>query len=606
MSTSPHMLRFLTFSYLFLFFNLSAQRKNTKELLDEIQSSKNDTVIAGNYYQLAKNYVRINADSCRLFAEKSIQISQKISHKKYIAETYSVLGSSEKNQANFDKAIEYHLKAIAIKEELKDTIGLSISNNDIGIVYKNMKRFKEALPYYKASNHYANLAKYGKGESMTYSNIGSIFSGLGQLDSALHYYTKGLEVGIRINDSACMVTALSNIGEYYATTGNHKEALTYFERCIPIDLAYDDQYGLSMDYINIANAYSGMKNYALAKTYLDKAEMAAKPAGMIKELIQIYGMKSNVESASGNYKSALELLRKSDLLSDSLLNEETNQQVSELNTKYQTVKKEKEIAVQKNKIALQKYWIGGIAGLLLAVSLLGYNRYRRLKLEDEAKLKQSIYEEQEKAAKAVLDAEEKERQRIATELHDGVGQLMSAAKLNLSALEAQLDLKDASQKNAITKIIDLISESAKEVRSVSHDLMPNVLLKKGLAKAVQEFINKIDSNVIKVNLHTEGIQNKLNSNVESVLYRVIQECVNNVIKHSEANHLDISLIHDDEGISVSIEDNGKGFNPASIDEEKSVGIANMKSRIDFLKGSLDIDSQIGKGTLIAIFVPIEL
>ena len=134
--------------------------------------------------------------------------------------------------------------------------------------------------------------------------------------------------------------------------------------------------------------------------------------------------------------------------------------------------------------------------------------------------------------------------------------------------------------------------------------MPNALLKSGLASAVKEFIDKLDSRVLKVNLYTEGLNERLDSNVETVLYRIIQECVNNVIKHSGANTLDISLIKDTDGIAATIEDNGHGFDSKDNTKFEGIGLKNVLSRVQFLKGTLEFDSSLGKGTLVAIHVPL--
>jgi signal transduction histidine kinase len=134
-------------------------------------------------------------------------------------------------------------------------------------------------------------------------------------------------------------------------------------------------------------------------------------------------------------------------------------------------------------------------------------------------------------------------------------------------------------------------------------MMPNILLKSGLAKAIADFIDKIDQRVLKVQLHTEGLNDRIHENIEIVLYRVLQECVNNVIKHAGATHLDISLIHDQDGISVTIEDNGKGFLIDEITDQAGLGLKNMKARVEYLKGEIDFDSTPGTGTLVAIHIP---
>ncbi|HRH61478.1 MAG TPA: sensor histidine kinase, partial [Chitinophagaceae bacterium] len=225
------------------------------------------------------------------------------------------------------------------------------------------------------------------------------------------------------------------------------------------------------------------------------------------------------------------------------------------------------------------------------------------KLKKEKEMQSAIMLQQELAAKAVLDAEEKERKRIASDLHDGVGQLMSAARMNLSAIKNQIQFEKDEHKNNFNKIVSLIDDSCNEVRTVSHNLMPNVLLKAGLAAAVREFLDKIDNRVLQINFSSEGINKTTDANTETVLYRVIQECVNNVIKHAGATHLDISIIKDADGISATIEDNGRGFSTSDKNKSDGIGLKNIQSRIAFLKGTVEWDSSPGNGTVVAIHVP---
>jgi signal transduction histidine kinase len=217
----------------------------------------------------------------------------------------------------------------------------------------------------------------------------------------------------------------------------------------------------------------------------------------------------------------------------------------------------------------------------------------------------TLHEQELKATAAVMEAEENERQRIAKDLHDGVGQMMSAAKMNLSAFGNELSFKGEDQKLSFERIISLVDESCKEVRTVSHQMMPNLLLKSGLGRAVADFIDKIDRRVLKVHLHTEGLNDRLDSQIEIVVYRVLQECVNNVIKHSGASQLDISIIKDSDGISATIEDNGKGFDAINLNKDEGMGLRNMRARVEYVKGSIEFDSTPGNGTVVAIHIPID-
>jgi signal transduction histidine kinase len=151
----------------------------------------------------------------------------------------------------------------------------------------------------------------------------------------------------------------------------------------------------------------------------------------------------------------------------------------------------------------------------------------------------------------------------------------------------------------------MVDESCTEVRSIAQQMMPNALIKSGLVSAVRDFVNKIQSDKLKIVVQAEGIDKPLDDNVEAVLYRVIQESVNNVIKHAGATMLDIFLLRDDNEITVTIEDNGKGFDSSDRRKFDGIGLKNIVSRVEFLKGTVDISSQPGKGTLVAIYVPLS-
>ena len=207
------------------------------------------------------------------------------------------------------------------------------------------------------------------------------------------------------------------------------------------------------------------------------------------------------------------------------------------------------------------------------------------------------------AVKAVIEAEENERQRIAKDLHDGVGQMMSAAKMNLSAFESEVQFANDEQKKSLKKVIQLVDESCKEVRTVSHIMMPNALLKNNLAAAIHDFVNKLNNKTLQAHVNTIGLDERMDSNIETVLYRVMQECVHNAIKHAGATTLDISLIRDKDGISGTVEDNGKGFDAADKDNFEGIGLKNITTRIEYLKGTVDFDTAPGRGTVVAFHVP---
>ncbi|HYK76528.1 MAG TPA: sensor histidine kinase, partial [Daejeonella sp.] len=235
--------------------------------------------------------------------------------------------------------------------------------------------------------------------------------------------------------------------------------------------------------------------------------------------------------------------------------------------------------------------------------MVGYLIYNRRKIKAQALLRETIHQQQNLAALGILDAEERERRRIASELHDGVGQTLSCALMNFNNLFSDLSLNHAYAVQA-ERAVSLLSESYDEMRSISHQMIPHSLMKAGLASAVREFLQKIDQKNIRVQLEVNGLDNRLNEQVETALYRITQEAVNNVIKHARASRLAIQLIKDEEGISLSIEDNGQGFDKSKLAHMDGIGLKNIYSRIGLLKGTVDLESAPGKGTLLMIHLPV--
>jgi signal transduction histidine kinase len=231
--------------------------------------------------------------------------------------------------------------------------------------------------------------------------------------------------------------------------------------------------------------------------------------------------------------------------------------------------------------------------------------YRKKQVEQQAKLDAEIANQKEIRTKSILEAEEKERRRIAQDLHDGVGQLLSAAKLNLSNLESKIKVETEDQKVAMQNALTLVDDSVKEVRAVSHNMMPNTLIKLGLGSAVREFITKLgNAPTLKVDLEIVGLDTRLNDQVETVLYRVIQEIVNNIIKHAKASQISMQLIRHETELNVMIEDNGIGFDTNKLDTFDGIGLKGIQTRIEFLNGSVHFDSSIGRGTTVIIDVPL--
>lgn len=202
---------------------------------------------------------------------------------------------------------------------------------------------------------------------------------------------------------------------------------------------------------------------------------------------------------------------------------------------------------------------------------------------------------------AIIKTEEKERQRFSKEIHDGLGPLLSSAKMSVSALENMNT--DTKQQEIITNLNIVLDESVKTIKEVANNLNPHVLMNFGLASGVNSFIKKLALfNDIKIDFTTNLKDRRFGFDVEVILYRVICEMINNTIKHAEATHITLDINYRGGEIFIIFEDNGKGFDPKTVLVEggKGMGLSNIFSRISSIEGDVDIDSSPGNGVLIKI------
>lgn len=244
-----------------------------------------------------------------------------------------------------------------------------------------------------------------------------------------------------------------------------------------------------------------------------------------------------------------------------------------------------------------------IAFLIEIIALSGMLAYR-------VKLMQGVSEKllieknliQQQRTQAVLEAEERERIRIARDLHDGVGQTLAAARMTLGNYVSQKKIESPEMQNSL----NLLEDGIKEIREISHNMMPSSLTKFGLSSALKQFTNKINAlGKIEIELQIVGFKERSDEKIELVLYRIVQEIISNIIKHAEAKKVSIELVRHDDELILIIEDDGRGFDTAKT-ENHGIGLKNIATRVEYLNGNVNFDSSIGKGTSVVIEIPLNL
>ena len=213
-------------------------------------------------------------------------------------------------------------------------------------------------------------------------------------------------------------------------------------------------------------------------------------------------------------------------------------------------------------------------------------------------------EKQLLAMNYIIQGQETERSRMAKDLHDGLGGMLSGIKLNLSSMKGNMIIQERNAQ-LFTKSIMQLDKAIAEMRRVAHNMMPEALLKFGLSEAIQDYCDGInESNTVKIKYTQLGSQKVLEKSTEVILYRIVQELSNNAIKHAAAKNIFIQLTKHERGITLTIEDDGKGFDATQLSNIKGAGLQNVQSRVDYLKGSCEIQSTPGSGTSVTIEIPV--
>lgn len=636
---------FILFAGLLVVFkNTSAQIAKLDSLRRLISTEKDENRKIDLLLLLSIEFRQINPDSSRLISERILQISDKKNNsdlklKAELNTVYYFINSSKpdsglsiteknikelKQKGNNDsllaqyqsasgfslmkmnrqkEALQQFYASLKIAEIIGDKKAQAKALHQIGWAQMELNQYLPAIEHFKSSLKIFTNNKLPYLYPATFTNLASCYGALGMLDSVTFYAKKGIALAHAQNNYSIEANGWFILGTGYMEQKKYNEALQCFLKAKPIREKTGDYFFIVSDMAVIGELYALMGNTDAGIKISKDALLVAQQQNLQAKYPMIYkSLALNFEKA-GDFTNASLTYKKINELKDSIYTNASTEALAEMEARYETEKKERIILEQQFNLKRKNYFIIGIGCLLFLGLLLGYFIHTRNKLKQQAKLKEALFIQQQLVTAAVMTAEENERQRIAKDLHDGVGQMMSAAKMNLSVFGNDLQIKDPVQLLSLERIISLVDESCKEVRTVSHQMMPNMLLKSGLGKAVADFIDKIDQRILKVQLHTEGLNERIEEHIEIVLYRVLQESVNNVIKHSAATQLDISLIKDKDGTSVTIEDNGKGFDISRISKDAGMGLTNMKARVEFLKGTIDFDSTPGNGTLVAIHIP---
>ncbi|SMG33316.1 Tetratricopeptide repeat-containing protein [Marivirga sericea] len=579
-----------------------------------------------------------------IFSQSGVSYSQETEN------AYFDQAKELRNKNQLDSSFHYFVKAKNLFLKSQDSIGLALTNNYLGLISLSKNDKSNALNYLytaikinKSINNkdglvgnYNNLANYYIKEDLKLAlsyyqeaqkllpkerkdtrsaiinmNIGVIFSSKDgeyfNYDSAIHYYLNSLESFKAINDSSSMSFLYHNLGFLYESKDNLEAAMNSYERSIELRQELkDDQEGLAKSFMAKGNILLKQKKYKESLEQYEKSLQIATTLGDEYRKMNLYSNMVKAKMGIGAVEEASVLFQEYNHLRDSLSTSEKMQEVKDLETKYETEKKEAEIKEQQLAIAEKNFqknlFLGlSIALVVLIISTIWFflqkqDYLKKLKNEEISNMKT---EQELKELNAMMHGQEEERNRIASDLHDRLGARLSSIKLLFQSEQNE------TASNLKGKLLDNINEAIKETREISHNLSTDMLTRFGLETALKDMVRTInEAEKIKAELAIYGLQARLPLEVERNIYHIALELINNTIKHAEAESITLQISQAEEEINVFYEDDGKGFDVQNV-VDSGMGMRSIYARVNTISGAVYFNSKPGKGINVVMTIPVK-
>ena len=566
---------------------------------DKAQKLKDKNQIAYGYFYQARYYDKLGPynESVILYMQ-ALSIFKALDNTAQVSRCYYKLGFNHFKLADYDLGLEYYFKSLKLDEERNYKPGIALTLERIGKLYLNTGDFYKARESFeRALNIFIELkddyrmlmnesciaVTYQK-EAMRYDNDSLFYKAIDLYKVLLPKSSK--------KSPETHATLLQNIGSSYRFLKQYDKSLEYLIKSLPIQV----ELGLHKDSAHtcndIAETYLDMNQLSKAKKYALKAVNFARGYALQQERYAYYVLYL-IEEKTQNFESSLVNYKKYQKLQDSIFSLEKTNKINDLRIKYESDKQRLKIENQESNIALldaknsvkNQWLIFGSLGLLSVFLLFTIS-----KSKNNAKKEKK---QQEKFSQNLMESQEMERTRIAKELHDSVGQ-----KLTL--------IKRKSQNTKQIELTNLTNDALEEVRSISRGLYPALLKELGLSRSLTQLVNEYDEQTeLFYTMDIDIIDSYFTETASLNFYRLIQECLTNIVKHAKAKSVTVSIKKEKNSVIAFIADNGKGFDLEDSKKQNSLGLKTIFERIKILEGKLSIDSKLNTGTNFILTIPVK-
>lgn len=548
---------------------------------------------------------------------RGLIIARDIGNKAKVSSLVNNMANAFKDMAQHDSAIHYGLENLKIKLELGVKRRISQAYNNLGTSYSDNRSYKSAIESFKNSlllelnsdcfDKLLNRSdlELSSGAIRAMNNLGNVYFESDEIDSAELVYEM-----VRKHHSGRMTSYQSasnyqGLGNIYKEKGDYERSRVFYDSSLIIYSELNRQPEIGSITNNIGLTYLEMSKFDSSIFFLDSANHIAEHINDM-DLIKVIELNLSVAYDSiGDYKRSLEHIRRFKSIDSALYFIEKERNLNEIQTLYEVEKMEKDLVkrdalYQQAKLQRNIYQLSfGVAALVIILVLYRIYSVRKLAKQSKQLHNQEINEllanQELKMIQAMIEGEEKERSRVAEDLHDRLGSTLSATRMHLEVLEESAPKNIGNQTN---QLLGMLDKAIEDTRQISHNLLSGVLTKFGLVAALKDLKNTVEgANRLSVHLSYSNYHNPLTQEQELHLFRVLQELVSNTLKHADAGLIEIKLDRLRDQFQILFSDNGKGFDTHS--QFEGIGIRNIESRLKTVGATWQIESD-SRGTKVKI------
>ena len=553
-------------------------------------------------------FYEMKLDSAKQLIDKAYALVKNngtIPYRNQVALLTNLYGSIQQQKQKYDSAVEKYLEAAKIYAETGNESKIIYTCYNLSVMYGFLEDTSKALYYAREANKIAVNVNDSTFIIRSLIVLSEAMLTMKKYDSVLLLSQKGLVMSELQKTPFTIGKFHELLGQYFIENRNKADsAIFHFNVALQYFKSINIPYDIARVLQKKGNAFLEGKDYNNAIKYSKEASALAKDLKL--DQVLHYSLLDLVKASEklGLLDESYQYLKEYVTVNDSLQNRTNRKRVNELETRYQTQKKEAQLLAQQATIQkknMLNYILAGSALALIVILSLSYRTYQQKQKIQQQRIIDLETQQQLNATEAVLKGEEQERTRLAKDLHDGLGGMLSGIKYSFNTMKGNL-IMTPENTQAFERSMDMLDSSIKEMRRVAHNMMPEALVNFGLDTALKDFCNDISkSGALEVTYQSIGLETTvLDQTFAITIYRVVQELIHNTMKHAAARNAIVQITNTNGHLTVTVEDDGKGFDTSVLNQSDGIGWSNIQNRVEFLKGTLDVKSEKEKGTSVYI------